>query len=780
MLTSTNNSFSLTTSSIGAGPFTFPIAIHSADDLKVYVNGALVPASGGSNPHTIIIAANKQSAEITFSSNLASDTVLKFIRSVSYKQETNLSNNSLFDAESLETSLDNIVMQVQQIGNVVTSTSESRTLGFDSGIDDWHDTSATATTITASKANRSNKALAFDANGDITVSSDDIGSTIDWQLEAEEWASLASGNVYSYSGGSRDADQGSISAKAQATAAAASASSAATDLAAFQTLYRGSSGSTPSNPADGHLWFDTNSNVMKVYNSTSSAWEQLTPTSTNQTNINLVAADAVDIGKVAAKDVQIGQLAVLGTAGADISTVAAIGNNGADVSTVAAITAGDVSKVANVDGEVEDVAAIDTEITTLINGTDGTTGTGGTTKNIALVNSVHGKITEVGNLGTSTVVGYMTALNATNVISHMAALNATNVITNIGLVAAIDDKVTDVAAIDDKVEDVAAIDGEVVTVAGLNTEIAALGASAVVTYITNLNASGVITNMAALNASGVIADIGTVAGMDGEVNSFANRYRVANSAPQSSLDQGDLYFNTFENALYTYGTEWQLAAPSASDQANINIVAGELTYEEDLGLITATPTTSSGNDIDTVAGLNTEIGLLAAKVTEMGRLGTAEIAGASTGALARLGTAAVVEDIGYLGTQANVLAMGELGTSTVVGHIAALNGSGVITNIGTVATSIADVNRYATEYIISSSEPSSPTPTEGDLWYDSINNVLKYHNGTSFASISAELHNEVAQDTTPTLGGNLDADDNDITNMGNIDGTNLNIDFGSI
>ena len=777
MLTSTSNSSSITTSSVSPGPFTFPIAIHSADDLKVYVNGALVPSSGGSNPHTTIIAADKQSATVTFASDLASGVVLKFIRTVSYKQETNLANNSLLDAESLETSLDNIVMQTQQIGNLVTSTTESRTFGFDGGIEDWNSTAADATTLNASKANRSNKALAFDANGDITVSSDDIASTIDWQLEAKEWASLASGNVYDYSGGTRDSDQGAISAKAQATAAAASASSAATDLAAFQTLYRGSSGSTPSNPADGHLWFDTNSNVMKVYNSTSSAWEQLTPTSTNQTNINLVAADAVDIGKVAAKDVQIGQLAVLGTAGADISTVAAIGNNGADVSTVAAITAGDISKVANVDGEVEDVAAIDTEIDTIVNKYDGGTSGSGSTKNLALINSVHGKISEVGNLGTSTVVGHMTALNGTNVISHMAALNATNVIANIGLVAAIDDKVTDVAAIDDKVTTVAGLGtngAHVTTVAGKATEIGNLGTSTAVAHMTALNGTGVISDMAALNGSGVIADIQVVADAVADVNTFANRYRVAGSAPQSSLDQGDLYFNTQNNTLYTYGTAWQTASPNATDQANINIVAGQLTYEEDLGSIADAATTSSGNDISDVAALESEITALAGKEAEIGRLGTV----AAVGYLGYLGNNATVEDMGHLGTGPNVLAMGELGTSTNVNNMAALTGSGVVANIATVATDIGDVNRYAEEYTISNTEPSSPS--EGDLWYDEITNVLKFHNGTSFANISAEIHNEVAQDTTPTLGGDLDADSNDITNVGEISGTNLNIDFGTL
>ena len=452
------------------------------------------------------------------------------------------------------------------------------------------------------------------------------------------------------------------------------------------------------------MYFDSTLDVMKVWDLGNTLWKQIRPTTLEQTAITAVNADAVDIGKVAAIDTEIGQLAVLGTAGIDITTVSNIGSNGADVSTVAGITAGDVSKVAAVDGEVGDVAAIDTEIGTIVNGTDGVASTSGSIKNILLISNVNGKLTEVGNLGTSTVVG------------HMAALNAT----------------------------------------------------------------GVINNMATLNVAGVIGDIETVADMEGEVNNFAIRYRVAGSEPGTDNDAGDLYFNTTSNTLYTYGTGWKTASPSAADQANIDIVAGELTYLEDLGSIADAATTSSGNDITDVAALDVEIGLLAAKATEIGLLGTAEHATSTTGTLARLGIAAVVEDIGHLGTGANVLAMAELGTSTVVGNIATLTAAGVVTNIGTVATSIADVNRYAAEYIISGSEPSTPTPTEGDLWYDSTSNVLKYHNGTSFASISAELHNEMVQDTTPVLGGNLDADDFNLTNVGTISGDDLKVDFGSI
>jgi len=222
-----------------------------------------------------------------------------------------------------------------------------------------------------------------------------------------------------------------------------------------------------------------------------------------------------------------------------------------------------------------------------------------------------------------------------------------------------------------------------------------------------------------------------------------------------------------------------------SQIANVNIVAGELTYEEDLGLINAAVTTSSGNDITDVAGKATEIGRLGtvAAVEDLAILGTSaavidmDLLGASgvianialvaavdgevaqvaavdgevalvsavdgqivllgtanmthptTGHLARLGTAAMADpSSGHLT---------RLGTADTVADMVLLGATGVIGDIETVADSIADVNRYANEYKIADSEPGGAS--EGDLWYDSTNNELKFHNGTSFSAIEGDV-----------------------------------------
>ncbi|BCV01162.1 MAG: hypothetical protein CM15mV40_450 [Caudoviricetes sp.] len=53
-------------------------------------------------------------------------------------------------------------------------------------------------------------------------------------------------------------------------------------------------------------------------------------------------------------------------------------------------------------------------------------------------------------------------------------------------------------------------------------------------------------------------NINTTAANITDVNTFANRYRIGSTNPTTSLDVGDLFFNTSANELRIYnGTQWQ-------------------------------------------------------------------------------------------------------------------------------------------------------------------------------------------------------------------------------
>ena len=92
----------------------------------------------------------------------------------------------------------------------------------------------------------------------------------------------------------------------------------------------------------------------------------------------------------------------------------------------------------------------------------------------------------------------------------------------------------------------------------------------------------VSTNITNVNLVGTALNTGALSG----ATSFAERYRVASSAPTTSNDLGDLYFDTSQNELKVYKSSGWSAAGST-----INGTSARFTYN-----ITGTPTTVSGAD----------------------------------------------------------------------------------------------------------------------------------------------------------------------------------------
>ena len=410
-----------------------------------------------------------------------------------------------------------------------------------------------------------------------------------------------------------------------------------------------------------------------------------------------------------------------------------------------------------------------------------------------------------------------------------------------------------------------------------------------------------ITNI--VNAGANVADI----------NNFADLYQISTSAPtargdSSSLQVGDLWFDSSSNkVLMIYdgssGDGFSPATPNQSDLTNINIVAGQITFQEDLGLITNAVNTGSGNNsvntvatdianVNTVAGsisnvnsvagnatnINAvaadaaDIGAVAGKATEIGRLGTADaVADMNT-----LGTTAIVSDMDTLadissnittvagiasnvttvaGNNSNVSTVAGVSSNvttvansianvnttagsianvnTTAGSISNVNTVGAaIANVNTTASNINNVNSFAATYQIASSDPSTDGAgnalSAGDLYFNTSSNELRVHNGSTFqggvtatgnlAGLGANtftglqtlqnglavtgnitvsgtvdgvdiaafktsfdnLNTDLVTDTTPQLGGALDGQNNNMSNIGTIDGANLQLDFGTI
>ena len=102
---------------------------------------------------------------------------------------------------------------------------------------------------------------------------------------------------------------------------------------------------------------------------------------------------------------------------------------------------------------------------------------------------------------------------------------------------------------------------EVSAVAAISSAITGVNNISSAINTVNSNASNISTVSGAISnvnlTGGSIGSVNTTAANITGVNSFAARYRVASSDPSSSLDEGDLAYNTNANALKYYnGSAW--------------------------------------------------------------------------------------------------------------------------------------------------------------------------------------------------------------------------------
>lgn len=342
-----------------------------------------------------------------------------------------------------------------------------------------------------------------------------------------------------------------------------------------------------------------------------------------------------------------------------------------------------------------------------------------------------------------------------------------------------------------------------------------------------------ITNI--VNAGANVVDINNFADLY-QISGSAPTQR----ADGTSLQEGDLWFDSSNDNLLVYtGSSFSIITPSQSVLDDVAIVSGAITYSEDLGLITNSASTGSSNgSLDIVAdALEDEITFTVTAATgkfiidgvdkpaltlhkgwtytfdvsdnsnanhplRFSSGGSAYNTGVTiTGVQGQAGAKVqlVVPEsqpttfIYYctnhsgMGNSITVVedpikAVADISANvvSVANNSANINTTaGSISNVNTVGASIADVNRYADEYKISASAPGSPSA--GDLWFDTTTNTLKNYNGSAWLAItsSSGIQN-VVDDSTPQLGGTLDGQNNNMSNIGTIDGANLQLDFGTI
>jgi len=310
----------------------------------------------------------------------------------------------------------------------------------------------------------------------------------------------------------------------------------------------------------------------------------------NASNINAAVSNATNINTVAGNNSNITAVAGNNT------NITAVKNNATNINTVAGINS-NVTTVAGIASDVTAVAGNNSNITSVKNNATNINAVAGNATNINAVknnatniNTVAGKATEITRLGTADAVADMNTLGTSAIVTDMDTL--ADISGNITTVAGIDSDVTTVAGISSNVTTVANNNANVTAVAGNATNINAVKNNATNINAVNANKTNIDTvagnnsnitavannssniNSAVSNASNINAavanasninsvvsnatNINTTAANITDVNTFANRYRIGSTNPTTSLDVGDLFFNTSANELRIYnGSQWQ-------------------------------------------------------------------------------------------------------------------------------------------------------------------------------------------------------------------------------
>ena len=145
---------------------------------------------------------------------------------------------------------------------------------------------------------------------------------------------------------------------------------------------------------------------------------------------------------------------------------------------------------------------------------------------------------------------------------------------------------------------------EVTTVASKATEIGLLGTADAVSDMNTLGTSQTVSDMNTLaGISGLnslasnSANVTTVANNLASVNNFAEVYRISSSAPTTSLNVGDLYFDTTANELKVYKSSGWAAAGSS-----VNGTSARFKYTASANQTTFTGIDDNGNTLAYDAG----------------------------------------------------------------------------------------------------------------------------------------------------------------------------------
>jgi tetrahydromethanopterin S-methyltransferase subunit B len=735
--------------------FTYTFKIFADSDLQVIIRSALGTETVKTltTHYTVTGAGSASGGDITFTAgNIpASGETVVLRRAIPQTQAIDYIANDPFPAESHEEGLDRATMAIQQLQEEVNrSIKLSRT------------NTMTSTEFTVGSSDRANKILAFDASGELSVTQElgtyrgtDATVTTNAYVQRDIVKSTTAGqlnNVYiciqaspvgtlltntSYWSLLVDA----VSAATSATNAAASASAASTsasNAATSETNAATSAGNASTSASNASASATAAANSYDSFDDRYLGAKATDPTLDNDSNALIDGALYFDTTLNVMKVYDLGTTSWKRTTPttSEQTNIDAVTANEANINTVST----NIASVNTVATNIADVIAVANDLTEAVSEVE------------TVANDLNEAVSEI-----DTVANSITNVDIVG-----------NSISNVNTVAGISGNVTTVAGISGNVSTVASISSNVTSVAGDATDIGTVATDltgsnnigTVAGSIANVNLTGgsitnvntVGTNLSGANTIGTvatnIANVNAVGGISSDVTTVAN---IDSEIVAVSADATDI------------GT---VAANIGDVSAVGSDLANNFSYIEDNGSIADAVTSTAGTSlIETVADDIANVNLVGGSIANVNLVG---------GSIANVNiVAADGADIGTVaGISSNVTTVA--GISSDVTTVATNN-----TNVTTVATNISGVNSFADRYRVVSADPTTSLD-EGDLAYNTTANVLKYYDGSAWNPVVAGALTDVVQDGTPQLGGDLDGQNYNLNNIGTIDGTNLQIDFGGL
>ncbi len=204
-----------------------------------------------------------------------------------------------------------------------------------------------------------------------------------------------------------------------------------------------------------------------------------------------------------------------------------------------------------------------------------------------------------------------------------------------------------------------------------------------------------------------------------------------------ALADGALYFDTTNDVMKVYNlatTSWLQLTPTVSNQVNINTVAGQVSPTNNIATVAGID-----SQITTVAGINTtHLSNVSGVATQVGILGTSD----AVSDMNTLGTAAIVTDMDTLADRAADIAT-----------LADIQDGTTATNtMQTVVSNLTGVNNFFAQYRTGASDPTTSLD-EGDLFYNSTSNNLKYYNGSEWVVATTSVNGTANRNTYTATAG---------------------------